>query len=66
MNGMLFKSEFVQVTSTVARFGDTSYQIANIESVRMTTMRRASPPAQAQRLENGPRATARGVARKGH
>jgi Family of unknown function (DUF6232) len=42
---VLYHSGAVVVTPTIARFGDTSYQIANIGSVSVSVRRRARPSA---------------------
>jgi hypothetical protein len=42
---VLYKSNFVTVTPSVARFGNTSYQIANIGSVSVQADRKWNPVA---------------------
>jgi hypothetical protein len=42
---LLFELGDVRITPHIAQFGDTSYQVANIGSVRVTTRRRRNPMA---------------------
>jgi hypothetical protein len=39
----LYHDRYVQITPSIARFGDTSYQIANIGSVRIVAGRKFRP-----------------------
>lgn len=42
---LLFQLENVRITPHIAQFGGTSYQIANIGSVRVVTLKRRNPVA---------------------
>src|SRR5262245_40382945 len=42
---LLFELDDVRITPDVAKFGGTSYQIANIDSVRVVPIRKRNPVA---------------------